>query len=623
MILQSLTRYYDLLADDPDSGIAPLGYSVANVSFALNLSPQGELRDVFPLFEQVPRGKKMVEVPRRMIVPEQVKRASNISANFLCDNTTYILGISDKGGADYAIKRFSEFQKFNRELLLLTDSLPGWAVLAFLETYDPASGRQHPAIAPFMEELLKGGNLVFMLHGSYVHEDAEIRKAWEAYKGSKDAYTGQCLVSGETAPIARLHTSLRGVRDAQPTGATLVGFNAQAYESYNRSKGQGLNSPVSEKAAFAYTTALNYLLSRDNPNGQIFLGDTSAVYWAESRDQRYAATFMGLFDPTWIEAPEEGESDLHRDRKAETLLRDVAQKVRRGQALDKQALLKDLDKRMRFYVLGLAPNAARVAVRFFINDPFEKIIDRMMQHYQDLAIVKEYENQPAYIPLGGILAETVSKKSSDQKAMPLLAGAVLRAILSGSVYPAALYYAILNRVRADMDDDSQRIRKINYVRAAVIKAFLIRKYHHQPQHPIQEVLIMSLNENSTQPAYVLGRLFAVLEKVQQEAVQNINATIKDRYFTSACASPASVFPVLLRLSQHHISKAEYGYSSDRRIQDILNLLDIEKNPIPSRLTLDEQGVFILGYYHQRAAFYAPRKDKDAAEAPIQSADQEN
>jgi CRISPR-associated protein Csd1 len=189
----------------------------------------------------------------------------------------------------------------------------------------------------------------------------------------------------------------------------------------------------------------------------------------------------------------------------------------------------------------------------------------------------------------------------------------MRAILTDSPYPAALYNAIINRLRADMDDQQNRIHKINYVRAAVVKAFLRRKYRRQPQHPSQEVLVMSLNEKSTIPAYVLGRLFAVLEKVQKEAVGDMNATIKDRYFTSACASPASVFPVLLRLSQHHISKAEYGYASDNRIQGLLNLLDVEKHPFPARLSLDEQGIFVLGYYHQRVAFYTHKNEAKEAE----------
>jgi CRISPR-associated protein Csd1 len=239
----------------------------------------------------------------------------------------------------------------------------------------------------------------------------------------------------------------------------------------------------------------------------------------------------------------------------------------------------------------------------------------MMAHYRDLAIVKEYDNQPDYLTVAHILSETVSKKSRDKDAAPLLAGAVFRAILINAPYPAALYYAIINRIRADMDDSSKGIAKINYARAAIIKAYLLRKYRHQPEHALQEVLTMALSEQSTNPAYVLGRLFAVLEKVQQEAIGNVNASIKDRYFTSACASPASVFPILLRLSQHHIAKAEYGYASDRRIQDILGLLDVENNPIPARLTLDEQGVFVLGYYHQRKDLWTakPKTNPEASD----------
>lgn len=605
MILQALNRYYEILSSDPEGEIAPPDYSNVGVSFALNLSAQGDLLDVFPLFQQVQMGKKTVEKPRRMIVPEQVKKTSGISSNFMCENSAYILGITDKGDAEFGVKRFEAFQKLHQELLAKAENDTARAVLAFLENYNPATGREHPAIAPNLETMLLGGNIVFMFRGAFAHENPLIKQTWEAYKAGKDAVMGQCLVTGEIAPIARLHPSLKGIRDANPTGASLVGFNARAYESYNHEQGQ--NSPVSEKAAFAYTTALNHLLSSANPNRKITIGDTTIVYWAESEKKGFAEAFGGIFEPQVVEEPIADNQEGRK--KAEKGLKEVAQKVRRVQKLDLDALLADLrEENPRFYVLGLAPNAARVSVRFFLTDPFQKVVDRMMQHYRDLEIVKQYDNQPDYLTVAHILEETVSKKFKDKDASPLMAGAVMRSILTGAPYPAALYYAIINRIRADVDDDQKRISKVNYVRAAVIKAFLTRKYRNQDQY--QEVLVMSLNEQATTPAYVLGRLFAVLEKVQQEAVGDVNASIKDRYFTSACASPASVFPVLLRLSQHHISKVG-AYYHDKRIETILSLLDIEKNPIPSRLTLDEQGVFILGYYHERKYLWTSKSDKAA------------
>ncbi len=614
MILQALNRYYDILIKDPQAEVAPFGYGTVNVGFALNLSTEGDLLDVLPLYTQEQRGNKVVEVPRPMIVPEQVKRTSGVNPNFLCDTSAYVLGLSGKDEARqaYSQDRFSAFRRFNSELLAKADSDAARATAAYLERHEPSTANGHPAIIRYLDALLSGGNLVFLFRGAFVHEDPAIREVWGKYKAGLEAVSMQCLVTGEIAPIARLHPSLKRVRGAQSSGATLVGFNASAYESYGHT--QGLISPVSEVATFAYGTALNYLLSERNPNKKFFLGDATVVYWAESDShQVYEGDFASLLDPDYVE----DEASLQNEgrAKAEAALKETAGKVRRAQMIDLKALQAHLEKENpRFFVLGLAPNAARVSVRFFITDPFEEIIRSILAHYDDMEIVREYENQPRYLTVGRVLSETVSKKSRDKDASPLLAGAVFRAILANTPYPTGLYYAIINRIRADADDADRGIHKINYVRAAAIKAFLIRKYRYQSQNPFKEVLVMALNEQSTIPAYVLGRLFAVLEKVQLEAIGNINASIKDRYFTSACASPRSVFPILLRLSQHHIAKAEYGYASDRRIQDILNLLDIDKNPIPAHLNLDEQGIFVLGYYHQRAAFYN-QSDRQALAVP--------
>jgi len=599
MILQALNRYYEILQNDPEAkeNIAPFGYSVANVSFALNIGADGALLDVLPLFQQVQRGKKMREVPRPMLVPAQEKRTVGIKPNFLCDNSAYVLGIPKSKGkkANYGEARFAAFRELHRRILAGIDSEAARALLAFLDQHDPLAAEAHPVISQHLERLLEGGNLVFQYRGQFVHEDPAIKSAWEEYKARQNAVEMQCLVTGEVAPIARLHPSLKRIRGAQPTGATLVGFNLEAFTSYNRS--QGLNAPVSQKAVFAYTTVLNYLLSEANLNRPMLLGDTTVVYWAESESRLAETIFSAFVDPDRATRDE-----FAARREAERALHTVAEYIRQGKKIDLDALLADLgDENPRFYVLGLAPNAARVSVRFFITNPFRTMMEHVAAHYRDLEIVKEYEDQPTYLSVWRILNETVSKKARDKNASPLLAGAVFRAILTGAPYPAALYYAIINRVRADMDDKERRIQKINYVRAAVIKAYLLRKYRHHPANPFKEVLTMSLNEQSTNPAYVLGRLFAWLERAQQAAIgKNINATIKDRYFTSASATPASVFPILLRLAQHHFAKAEYGRYIENQVESLMAKL--EGQSFPARLTLDEQGAFILGYYHQRAAW---------------------
>jgi CRISPR-associated protein Csd1 len=612
MILQALKRYYEILLEDESIGIAPFGYSTVGVSFALNLSPDGELLDVLPMFTQEQRGKKMVEVSRPMAVPAAVKRSVNVSANFLWDTATYVLGLSeqDETKPRHSRERFEAFRKLHGELLAGVDSRAARSVTAFLAQHNPATARQHPIIANHLNALLKGGNLVFLVDGVFAHNDPSMRQAWADHCARQGAEEMQCLVTGKLAPPARLHPSLKRVRGAQSSGATLIGFNASAYESYGRE--QGRNAPVSEDATFAYTTVLNYLLSDANPNKKIHLGDTTVVYWAESQNRAFEPAFAAFVDPSELE---EGTSDPAERKQAESDLASVASKVKRGQAVDLKRLLDRLgDENPRFYVLGLAPNAARVSVRFFISDPFSKIVNNIMTHYRDLEIIREYDYQPVYLTVGSILYETVSKKAKDKDASPLLGGAMMRSVLTGAPYPAALYNAMITRIRADMDD-KKGTSKVNFMRAAVIKAYLLRKHRHQPDHPFKEELTVALNEQSTHPAYVLGRLFAVLEKVQQEAIGNVNASIKDRYFTSACAAPSTVFPLLLRLSQHHIAKAKYGHLSDKRIEEIMALLDVEKNPIPTRLTLDEQGVFVLGYYHQRKQLWTakPENSPDVGE----------
>lgn len=621
MILKALYDYYQILRDDPTIEIAEPGYSNAPVSHALNISLQGNLLDIIPLVVRDQNGK---ERPRRMNVPEQIKRSVNIASNFMCDNPVYVLGLTDKESKDpdYEKKRFEEFRKHNINILFKVDSPIAHAVINFLRKHDPDKATEQPVIASHLESLVQGSNLIFQVEGKNAHDDPKIRRAWEDYHLGRDALEMQCLVTGEIEPVARLHPDIKGVPGAQTKGASLVSFNLDAFTSYGRE--QGLNSPISQKVASGYGVALNYLLSNQNSNRKIYFGDTTIVYWADTPDKRYYSTFYNLLNPEYQQSDEPIEEIKDKRKRAidiEKTLGDVAEKVKHIKAIDLSALNKGLDKDINFYILGLSPNASRLSIRFFLTDTFGNFADRIMQHYIDLQIEKEYANQSTYISPYRIIAECVSPKVSKReeevkKSFSLLAGSFMRSILMGKPYPEGLYTSILNRIRHDIDESNENSKihssKINYIRVSYIKAHLIRKYRmHDENYLYKEALQMSLNESYNNPAYVLGRLFAVLEKAQQDALgKNINATIKDRYFTSASATPASVFPILLRISNHWTNKAEYGGNADRKIQELLNMLDAQA--FPKQFSLDEQGIFILGYYHQRTKLYTKNASNGSA-----------
>lgn len=594
MILQSLVKYYEILANAEDSHIPKLGYGKVNVSYAVNLSLEGELLNIIPLKISAQRGKKMVEIPQSMEVPEQEKRAGiGAKSNFLCENASYVFGVDNKGKPERAKACFEAFKQLHQRILKDVNNATAQAVVNYVSRWDVDHALEHPALAEYLDEILSGANFVFKINGGeFVHQNPEIRKAWETYKNNSDnTNMMQCLVTGQESPIARLHPSIKGVRGAQSAGGSLVSFNERAYESYGREKEQGLNAPVSEYATFAYTTVLNYLLA-DSAH-KLNLGDATIIFWAESPKKIYQ-DFMALYLNGGT--VNNGENPVQDDAAAREI-KSVFEKIAQGKPIGD---LSDIfDQATKFYILAISPNAARLAVRFFYANSFGEFVKKIGKHYEDLRIEKQYPADPDTFSLWRLLNETVSPMSKDKTASPLLAGAVLKAIITGTQYPEGLYNSIMLRIKAE--------KEINYYKASIIKAYLSRNTEE-----FKEGLTMALNEQSENSAYILGRLFAVLEKAQQDANPGISATIKDRYFTSACATPASVFPVLLRLAQHHISKADYGYTSDKRIGEILEKMDIDNNPFPSNLSLEQQGVFVLGYYHQRNALF-PKNNKKSEE----------
>ena len=590
MILESLVRYYEILAADESSGISKPGYTQAKVSFALVLSPQGEFLELLPLKVSVSRGKdKTAEIPQSMEVPEQAKKTVGIIPNFLCENCSYVFGLSEKD-PERAKKCFAAFRDLHHQLLNGVICPEASALLSFLDSWDPEEAADHPAIKAFWKDLLAGGKMVFRLDGgAYLHQVPAIRNAWELYRENDDsARQMQCLVTGRMGPVARLHPSIKGVRGAQSMGVSLVSFNASAYESYGQK--QGDNAPVSKYAAFAYTTALNHLLA--NPGNCLYLGDSTVVFWAESSNPIYQNLFAYAMNP---EENAGGKDEKVRDEGTELLTWDIFQKAMAGQNVGK---LQDLfQPETSFYILGLSPNVARLSVRFFIRDSFGGILEKLRLHFEHLSLAHA-PNEFRYISLWRLMNETVSPKSKDKNPSSLLTGAVLRSIYTAAPYPEELFQAVYLRIRAERD--------ITYQKAAILKACLIRKYQYQNTNPYKEELTVALNENSTNKAYLLGRLFAMLEKAQYDVNPNINTTIKDRYFNSFSTNPQLVFPTLMNLYQHHIAKSNSKFT-DKIVEDILDKMGMDREPIPARLSLEEQGIFILGYYQQRRANFTKKE----------------
>ena len=573
MILQALTRYYEDLLSRGE--IAAPGWTPAKISFALCLNENGELTQIVPTMDEVSKGKKTVFQPQLITLPAAVKRTVSIAANFLWDNSAYLLGIDQKGKPERSRECFATAAKLHHAVLDSVDSPNARAILAFFDTWKPEHAAEHPALIRQLDDVTAGGNLVFRVDGRKVEKDTAICEAWQRYQdGGESGVLMQCLVTGKEDEIAAVHPSVKGVRDAQSSGAALVSFNAPAFCSYGRE--QNYNAPVGKYAAFAYTAALNHLLA-DRDHVQ-HIGDTTVVCWAEGADDAYPGFFSAVIGGGTYG----GLSDND--------LRAALKRLANGLPCDDLGV----DPNRPFYILGLAPNAARLSVRFFLRDSFGKLMENVNTHYARLEIAGA---KYSILPLWALLNATV-RDFKKQVPSPVVSGATLRAVFSGTPYPVSLMEAVLLRIRAERD--------ITWGKAAIIKAYYLKNPHEDCP---KEVLTVSLNEASTNPAYTLGRLFSVYEAVQQAANPGINATIKDKYFNSAAAMPASIFPVLNNLCQKHLRKldARQRVYYDKQIMKLKGVLN---ENYPARMTLAQQGSFDLGYYHQTQKRYTKKEEKE-------------
>lgn len=588
MILQALTAYYEQLVRQGKLS-APGWDDSFKVSYELRLNDAGQLLRVVPLLTEKTVGKKTVLAPRAMRVPAHEKRSSGIAANFLCDNSTYLLGADEKGKPERAADCFKACAKLHHTILDGVDSPAARALLAYFDSWDPAQAAAHPLLAEQWKEITGNANLIFGYEAadhshSFVNDDPAIQNAWQAHYNdrSTDSDMGQCLITGKYAPIERTHPNISGVPGAQSSGAALVSFNAPAFCSYGHE--QGDNAPVSKYAAFAYTTALNRLLADRSHCKHV--GDTTILCWAENAEPVYQdAMSMFLFGAD--EAAGIQESDVQAALK----------RLSAGQTVP--FLEKELSPDQHFYLLGLAPNAARLSVRFFLRDTFGCFAQNLQKHAEEMEIDCSEKEKIRTLPIWAVVNETTrTVPGQPAKPSPQLAGDLLRAVLTGGRYPATLLNGVTLRIRAEQN--------VTRGRAAVIKAYYLRNY---PTELNKEVYTVNLNETTNVP-YLLGRLFSVLEAVQKAANPGINTTIKDRYFNAACATPGMSFPTLLRLSQKHLRKLNDGLAThyDKQITELM--AQLPESGFPARLSLPDQGKFTIGYYHQTQKRYAKKNEEE-------------
>ena len=589
MILQALVNYYERKAALGDDSVAPEGWVRRGIDYVVVINENGECINFDPVFTKE-KGKAVALDVLLPAIGKQALKHSNSGkdANLLWDNASFVLGRASKS----TLKRKS-FISTIEEWLRDCDDAGIDAVKAFCgKLKDKPELADHHLLEKFglVEDFEKRDPVMaFRLatdNTMYIHDRPAVRAAYERTRlqSVPDVSYGTCLVTGdENVPIARNEAVIKNVWGAQTAGTNIVSFNKRAFESYGKCERQGENSPISQSASFAYTTALNHLLRKDSTQ-RLQVGDSSTVFWAE-KPTELETSIVNIFGESTKDDPD----------------RNVRAVASLYKSIDNGLIEKDEGK-TRFFVLGLAPNAARIAIRFWHNATVAEMAARVRQHFDDLAIVRA-EFDPPYPTLFRLLV-SVATQSKAKNIPPNLGGELMRSVLAGLPYPQTLLAAAVRRIRAEQskkDDKGRSVQNVTYVRAALIKACINRATRNSNSN-MKEELKVSLDESNTNAGYRLGRLFAVLEKIQEEANPGINATIRDRYYGAASSSPVTVFSTLLKLKNHHIAKLDNrgrAVNLEKRIGEIMDGI----GDFPAQLPLADQGRFAIGYYHQRQDFF--------------------
>ena len=576
MIFQALCDYYQCKASDPGSGIAPEGFEKKEIPFVLVIDEDGLLNAIEDTREYEGKKKKT----RSFIVPQQQeKRNMGIKPNLLWDNIEYALGANPRQRDNVVARHLCFKDKIRQELAGMVDTPAIKALLLFLEKQPIAQIESRAEYAEVWQEMQKSNaSLTFRLHGS---SDSTICDTVHPYLMNKPPGRpdGYCLVTGKPAKIARLHAPIKGVRNATPSGAIMVSFNSEAFCSYG--KEQNYNAPVGASAAFAYTTALNLLLDKESQN-KFCIGNVTVVFWAQMNKPKYN---LEQDFPCFFTDITKGSSD-----QGTQAVRNLYQAVLPGNFSEEGPDW--------FYVLGLSPNAARIAIRFWKNGTVSDFATNIKQHFDDLEIVKGPKNHD-YLNLNHLL-QAIAPEHNMDKVSSALSCSIINSMLDGSPYPITLLQQCIRRIRAE--------QCVTRTHAAILKACINR--HNRIHNFNAKEFTVSLDKSNQYTGYRLGRLFAVLEKIQDEANPGTSATIRERFYSTASTSPMTVFPKMLKIKNYHLAKLD----KPGRIINLERVLGEIFDGIPEfppHLTMDEQAHFAIGYYHQRQDFFESNTKKIA------------
>ncbi|MEI6985545.1 MAG: type I-C CRISPR-associated protein Cas8c/Csd1 [Rhodospirillaceae bacterium] len=610
MILSALDAYYRRMSAGDDQTMPPYGFALQKVVGAIQLDGEGRFLGLLDLQVKDDKGKAR---PMGMMTPEPPGRTAGVSSAFLCDNGGYLFGFDLKGKAERAARQFEAAAALHKEVLAGVDHPAARAICRHFETWDIA--RAADVMAAQDTALLQGW-LVFSIIGAYAHDEADLRDAWARYAAAQvSGMRGQCLVTGkDDQPIARLHPGIKGA-GGQSSGASLVSFEMKSARSFGKEKGD--NAPVGEAAAFNYGAALNHLLRRD-VNRSRTIGDMTVVVWAE-RPNPAEDLLMDLVDPARIDPDDDAPAE---DKARASRVRDALDHVIHGTV----PLAFQDDVGVRFYLLGLSPNAARLSVRLWQVDTLGVLMSRIREHQRDLSLPTDFPKRPRYPSLWSLVHDARPKdgegkargKADNDKLFKLhadllraaITGGPYPAAITGGPYPAALLPVLLARFRSD--------GHITHPRVALIKAVISRRW--RIDNTDKRELTMGLDETRTEPGYLLGRLFAALERLQEAALgDNLNRTIRDKFIGAAAATPRGVFNHLLPLSEAHRKKARRDspgnvVNADKVIGKVMDGI----SDIPAVLAPDDQALFFIGYYQQRQVFFTkkPAKTETAPDATL-------